>query len=395
MLFSAGDVVKQQQFLDEKPEPERSIAREQLQQMVHYAESAECRRSALLAYFSEEFPDENCGACDNCFSPRETYDGTLHAQKFLSCLYRIRERSGFAVGMNHVIEVLTGADTEKVRKFKHQQLSTYGIGKDVSRSEWGAIGRELIRLGFAKQSSGKFSVLELTEEGRTALSQRRPIQLTKPMKVPERRTHAIGDIACDEVLFEKLRTFRKRLADERGVPPYIIFSDVSLRQMARAYPSNENEFARISGVGQVKLRDFGAMFIREVADFLASNPRQIFADDSFASAPSQPRARLNDTARETLKLFRAGQSVDDIATRRMLATSTIYGHLATAMEVGENIDLDRLLTTAEQATLRKAFAKWGSGNLGGVRESLGNKFDYGILRLYRSALQRSGTSAAS
>jgi ATP-dependent DNA helicase RecQ len=142
LLFSAGDVVKQQQFLDEKPEPEKTIAREQLQQMVHYAESAVCRRASLLSYFSETFEAENCGGCDNCLSPRETYDGTLLAQKFLSCIYRIRERSGFGVGLNHVVEVLTGADTEKVRKFGHNKISTYGIGKENNRTEWSAIGRE-------------------------------------------------------------------------------------------------------------------------------------------------------------------------------------------------------------------------------------------------------------
>ena len=394
MLFGAGDVVKQQQFLDEKPEPEKTIAREQLQQMVHYAESAECRRAALLAYFSEEFATDNCGACDNCLSPRETYDGTLHAQKFLSCIYRIRECSTFSVGLNHVVEVLTGADTEKVRKFGHHQLSTYGIGKDLGRAEWGAIGRELIRLGFAKQDASRFNVLELTPEGRAALAQRKPVQLTKPMKVPERREHAVGEIACDEALFERLRALRKRLADERGVPPYIVFSDVALRQMARTYPSNESEFARISGVGQVKLRDYGVVFIGEITSFLATNARQIFADDSFAAPASPPRtSRLNDTARETLKLFRAGQGVGDIATRRMLAVSTIYGHLATAMEAGESIDLNQMLTPAEQETIRSVFTKCGLDNLTGVHEALGAKFDFGLLRLCRTAQQRTGAPA--
>ena len=122
LLFSAGDVVKQTRFIDEKPtrRSARSPAR-QLQQMVHYAESADCRRRELLAYFGEEFPDENCGACDNCLAPRETYDGTIAAQKFLSCVYRIRQNSGFDFGLNHVVEVLTGADTEKVRKWGHDQ----------------------------------------------------------------------------------------------------------------------------------------------------------------------------------------------------------------------------------------------------------------------------------
>jgi ATP-dependent DNA helicase RecQ len=390
LLFSAGDVVKQRKFIDEKPEAEKRIALDQLQQMVHYAESAGCRRASLLAYFSEEFGEDNCGACDNCLSPRDTYDGTLHAQKFLSCVYRIRERSSFGVGLNHVVEVLTGADTEKVRKFNHHELSTYGIGKGIGRAEWSAIGRELIRLGFVTQDAERFNVLELTPEGRAVLTQRKPIRLTRPMKVTERRAHAVGEIACDEVLFEQLRALRKKLADERGVPPYIVFSDVSLRQMARVYPANTGEFARISGVGQVKLRDFGAAFMNEIVDFLATHPKQIFADESFL-APPPSRARLNDTARETLRHFLAGDSVEQIAKRRQFAVSTVYGHLAAAIDAGEKIDLNHLLSPAEREAIDSAFSTLGFGNLTGVHESLGRKFDYGLLRLCRAA-QQQGTA---
>src|SRR5204863_2058360 len=141
-----GDVIKQRKFIDEKPNPEeRDIACAQLQQMVHYAENGGCRRRELLHYFGETFAQENCGACDNCVSPRETYDGTLAAQKFLSCIYRVRQQSGFDFGINQIAEVLTGADTENLRKWHHQKVSTYGIGREHSRAEWKMIGRELIR----------------------------------------------------------------------------------------------------------------------------------------------------------------------------------------------------------------------------------------------------------
>jgi len=278
LLFSPGDAVKQTTFIDEKPNPqERQIAREQLQQMVHYAECAACRRTELLAYFGEEFSADDCGACDNCLSPRATFDGTLAAQKFLSCVYRIREKNGFGVGLNHVIEVLTGADTEKIRKWDHVQLSTYGIGKEHNRSEWAAIGRELVRLGLLRQTTEKFSVLEITNAGRAALKERKRITLTKPVTAPETKTRHVGEITCDEILFERLRELRKRLADERDMPAYIVFSDVALRQMARNYPESERDFARISGVGEKKLREYGEVFLNEIALHLATNPRQIFA----------------------------------------------------------------------------------------------------------------------
>jgi ATP-dependent DNA helicase RecQ len=410
LLFSAGDVVKQTQFIDEKPSlQEQQIARAQLQQMVHYAECAGCRRTELLAYFGEDFgtPNSgsasprsaaqnadqeigapNCGACDNCLSPRATFDGTLAAQKFLSCVYRIREKNGFGVGLNHVVEVLTGADTEKIRKWDHAQLSTYGIGKEHNRPEWAAIGRELVRLGFLRQTTEKFSVLEITNEGRIALQERRKITLTKPAVVPESKVHHVGEISCDEVLFDRLRQLRKKLADERDVPAYIIFSDVSLRQMARNYPQTEADFARISGVGEKKLREFGGIFLGEIAAYLQTNARQIFADDSF-TAPAAPPSRgsLGDSTRETLRRFRSGHSVEQIARERGVTNGTILNHLAEGIERGEPVDLDKFFTSDERLKVAAAFNAHGVLALSPVFESLGGKIDYGRLRIFRAAMQ--------
>ncbi len=385
LLFSAGDAVKQTMFIDDKPNPqEQQIAREQLQQMVHYAECAGCRRSELLAYFGEEFFADGCDACDNCLSPRATFDGTLAAQKFLSCVFRIREKNGFGVGLNHVVEVLTGADTEKIRSWNHAQLSTYGIGKEHSRPEWAAIGRELVRLEFLRQTTDKFSVLELTNAGAAMLKSRAKVTLTKPVAVPEAKVRHVGEIACDETLFERLRELRKRLADERDVPAYIIFSDVALRQMARNYPENERDFARISGVGEKKLREFGEVFLTEIALHLATNPRQIFADESFV-VPMAQRSSLGDTARETLRRFRAGDSPAEIASARGLVVGTIYGHLATAIEAGEAIDLEQIISAEAQTEIAAAFKRTGWGNIVGARELLGEKYDYGLLRIFRAA----------
>jgi ATP-dependent DNA helicase RecQ len=283
LLFSAGDVAKQQFFIKKKSPAEQRIAREQLRQIVHYADSAGCRRAELLRYFGETFPAPNCGGCDNCLEPRDTFDGTVAAQKFLSCVYRIWQKSGFGLGLSHVVEVLTGADSDKIRRWRHEELSTYGIGREHSRPHWQAIGRELVRLGYLRQTQDKFSVLELTDTGLAALRARTQIILTKPMVAPAapgKRPRA-GEIACDEVLFDRLRQLRKKLADERNVPAYIVFSDVALRQMARYYPENDGQFTRISGVGEKKLHEFGAVFLGEIAAHLQTSPRQIFAGDSF------------------------------------------------------------------------------------------------------------------
>ncbi|MDQ6656353.1 MAG: DNA helicase RecQ, partial [Verrucomicrobiota bacterium] len=236
LLFSAADVVKQTRFIEEKSESEARIAREQLRQMVHYAEARECRRTTLLRYFGEERPNESCNGCDNCLTPRETFDGTIAAQKFLSCVHRVHAKSGFSFGLNHIVEVLTGADTEAVRQRGHNELSTYGIGRDLKRDAWQAIGRELLRLDLVACAPGKFATLELTEAGLATLRERKPITLTKRVEVPTttKTKDRAGNIECDELLFDQLRTLRRQIADERNVPAYVIFSDVALREMACA-----------------------------------------------------------------------------------------------------------------------------------------------------------------
>src|ERR1700720_512667 len=186
LLFSASDVAKQLHFIDEKSESEARIARTQLQQMVHYAETRECRRVTLLRYFGEEYTKPACDGCDNCLTPREIFDGTIPAQKFLSCVHRICAKSGFGFGLNHIADVLRGADTEAIRQRRHNELSTYGIGHELRRDVWQAIGRELLRLGLVATAPGKFATLELTPGGRAMLRERKPITLTKPFEVEEK-----------------------------------------------------------------------------------------------------------------------------------------------------------------------------------------------------------------
>lgn len=275
LLFNASDVAKQIGFIEEKTdEQEQRVARDLLQKMVHFAETSDCRRRSLLDYFSESFTDGNCGACDNCLEPRETFDGTEAAQKFLACIYRIRERSGFGFGLNHVVEVLTGADTEAIRKWGHDQVSTHGIGDEFGRDEWKAIGRELMRLGLAQLTSGRMSVVELTPEGREWLRSREPLELTRPVVAKPKsrekriRSERAGEIECDEMLFERLRELRLELAVKEGVPPYMIFGDVALREMARDCPATLEAFGLISGVGEKKKVKFGKLFISEIAAYL-------------------------------------------------------------------------------------------------------------------------------
>jgi len=388
LLFSAGDTVKQQRFINEKPDmKEQQIARAQLEQMVQYAESATCRRVELLRYFGEEVAQENCGACDNCLSPRDTYDGTEDVITVLSCVAQIRLKSGFGVGQNHVIEVLSGAKTEKVRRWGHERLAAYGKGKNVhSRPEWAAICRELIKLGYLQQITEPFTILQLTAQGRDFLQVRQRVLLTKPMSAPERNAVSSGEVTLDEELFNRLRQLRKKAADEQDVPAYVVFSDVALRQMAREYPTNDREFLQISGVGSRKLEEFGSIFLSAITEHLRIHSRQNFPKESFSAQQPLPQKKkqLGHTAQETLRNFRSGKSVEEIAKQRGLVTSTIYSHLEQAIQAGESIDINQLLTPAHQTRIAAAFAQTGFGNLTGAKELLHDLYDYGQLRLFRA-----------
>jgi ATP-dependent DNA helicase RecQ len=276
LLFNAGDVVKYSMFIDEKTPEERVIARQQLNEIVHYAESGECRRAYLLRYFGENFPHDNCGGCDNCLAPRQRYDATIPAQKLLSCVFRVRQHSGFSMGLAHVINVLTGSKAARLLELGHDRVSTYGIGKDIPTDQWKAIGRELIRLGFLYQNAERMNVVELTDEGRAALKDRRAVHLTQQaeIKKPARRA---GEIDCDEELFNQLRAVRRKIADERAVPAYVIFPDTTLRHMARDYPTSHEQFSRVPGVGAQKLAEFASAFTAEIRAFLTTHNQKQFA----------------------------------------------------------------------------------------------------------------------
>jgi ATP-dependent DNA helicase RecQ len=388
LLFSAGDVVKQTRFIDEKPEPEASIAREQLRQMVNFAEARECRRTALLRYFGEERADEPCGGCDNCLTPRETFDGTIPAQKFLSCVARIQQKSGFSFGLNHIVEVLTGAKTEAVRQRGHDQLSTYGIGTEMRREAWLAVGRELLRLGLIEAAPGKFATLNLTEKGRAALRDRTPITLTKQPEIASTKGRGrAGAIEADEQLFEVLRNVRRTLADERNVPAYVIFSDVALREMARSYPTTPAEFRRIPGVGEQKLRDFAEPFLGAINSYLSTNDRKMFGD-SPAPAPASRRVKLNDSERDTLQRFQSGETIDEIARARGFVRGTICTHLLAAIDAGAALSLDQFFTADQQAEIAVGYARSGGANLTGWRDSLGGKYGIEELRIFRAFATR-------
>ncbi|MCB1734785.1 MAG: DNA helicase RecQ [Gammaproteobacteria bacterium] len=261
LLFGAQDIVTARRLVENSDnEEQKRIEIHKLNAMVGFAEALTCRRRVLLGYFGEDLA-EDCGNCDVCDDPPERFDATVDAQKALSCVYRVGQR----FGMKHVVDVLRGADNERIRSLQHDQVSTYGLGKDKSDAEWSSIMRQLIHHGYLTQDIANYSVLHLTESARPLLRGEIQLELGRPRikeaKPKRRRRTEIDLSAVDEILFEELRILRKRLADDADIPPYVVFSDATLSQMAAQLPTNETELLDISGVGQTKLERYGKLFL--------------------------------------------------------------------------------------------------------------------------------------
>jgi ATP-dependent DNA helicase RecQ len=381
LFYSAGDAIKQRYFIDEKPtEAERRVAREQLRRMGEWAESATCRRRLLLAYFDDTFEGQAAPCCDACDAPSELVDYTEPARMFMSCAKRTGERFGSA----HLIDVLRGSQAEKVMRNGHDRVSTYGIGRGRSADEWRHLFQQLRLAGYVAVDEERFGAVVVTAKGRPVLLGAETVQLAAPRQGA--RAAAADSLAGDAAeLFDRLRALRKRLADERRVPPYVIFSDATLRQLAAERPRAPAHLLRIGGIGERKAADYGAVLLEVIAEFappagirdLPPNPRR-----KRASEPG-------DSARLTVAMFRDGQSPDQIAATRQLAPSTIEGHLAEAIEAGETVDVTRLLPdAARRHAIEQAIAICGDAQLSPIRAQLGDDFNYAEIRFVRAALRR-------
>jgi ATP-dependent DNA helicase RecQ len=268
LLHGVQDIVTARRLIDGNANAEqRRIEVHKLNAMVGLAESVTCRRRVLLNYFGERL-QQDCGNCDVCLDPPARFDATEAAQKALSCVYRVGQRFGIA----HVVAVLRGADNERIRALGHDRLSTWGIGSDRSEQEWTSIIRQLIHHGYLVQDIASYSVLKLTETARPLLRGEQSLELARP-RIRERSAGrkrpaaAAGQGPFDESLFEELRSLRKRLADVEGVPPYIVFGDATLIQMARDKPVDERELLAVTGVGQHKLEKYGNDFLDAIAGY--------------------------------------------------------------------------------------------------------------------------------
>jgi ATP-dependent DNA helicase RecQ len=264
MVYGMQDVVLQRQMIEqsESAEPQKRIERQKLASLVMYCEAANCRRQVLLNYFGDK--SNPCGNCDTCANPPETFDGAVPAQKLLSCIHRTGQRFGAI----YVIDVLTGKDDERIRKFGHDKLSTFNIAGEYTPREWQTIVRQLVSLNLITVDMESHGAIKITDSGYDFLKSKAPLPLRAESKKTDlireaAKSKGAADLANDEdrTLFAQLKTVRMSLAKSQNVPPYVIFHDKTLLEMASARPTTLEALGAISGVGESKLKKYGEMFL--------------------------------------------------------------------------------------------------------------------------------------
>ena len=380
IFFSFGDVKTIEWSIDQKTDPqEQLIAKQQLRQMIDYAEGTDCRRTIQLGYFGERFPG-NCGNCDNCRHPKPMQDWTIEAMKFLSCVARCKER----FGMLHIIDVLRGAKKDKILQYEHDKLSTYGIGKDRTVDEWRMLGRSLLHQGLIEQTSDGYSVLKLNAHSWEVMRKQCTVSLavTTVQKITWEQGSEKAEVA--EILLQKLRSLRKQLADEQSVPPYVIFHDSTLKLMVQVQPQNLAEFAKLSGVGSHKLAQYGEKFITEIRAYRQEKGLQ----NKSATSVSSAKSSSSYTELQTLQLHQQGLNIAQIAQKRNLSPATVSNHLEKLIEKNQPVDLNQLVPLEHQQKIWQVLEVLGDISLTPIKEQLGESYTFDEIRLVRSKWRR-------
>jgi ATP-dependent DNA helicase RecQ len=374
MAYGLQDVLLLKQMLNnsEGDERHKRVEQHKLDAMLALCEETRCRRQALLAYF-DEILDKPCGHCDNCTDGVQTWDATEPARQALSAIYR----SGQRYGVGHLVDMLLGRDNERMRKEGHQHLSVFGVGKALSEGEWRSLFRQLVARGLADVDLEGYGGLRLSESCRPLLRGEVNLQLRRDLK-PQQSAKASSSAASQLVRgdereqWEALRALRRKLAEEHGVPPYVIFPDATLLEMLRSKPSTLPEMAQVSGVGARKLERYGEAFLQVLG-----------------GGEEAPRAVV-DLRHELISLACAGMTPAQIANQLQCSQKNVYGMLADAL-AAQQISLDQALDLPEDLLLeiQDAFLD-GEGELPAVSEvseQFAKRVDEGVLYCVRAALQ--------
>ncbi len=369
LLYGQKDVATIQYFIDEGAERERPGRVARLQAMVRYAQSSGCRRTPLLGYFGETFDGAPCNTCDQCLATEaggEKIDLTEAAHKFLSCV----KDTGQVFGVSHIADVLRGSKSQKVLQRRHDRVPAYASGREYSDKQWRQFGQQFIAEGLVEQDM-EHGGLSLTGQGREVLAGKRTVSVAAP---PQPAAAPSAAPAYDEALFQRLRTLRHELADAANVPPYVVFSDRALMEMATYYPQSPERLLDINGVGRVKLERYGEQFLSSIREYCAAQGLQerakvVHAPATFTGGLAKRRFV------EVGELFASGLSIEQIQIQYGVQRSTVVGHLATYLREGGTVDVERVRATSrlspeEQERVLAVFDELGTPALTPVFEAL-------------------------
>ncbi|MBP5979984.1 MAG: DNA helicase RecQ [Halomonas sp.] len=375
MSYGLQDVItlRQMQQDSSAADHQKRIEQQKLDAMLGLCEIISCRRQALLHYFGDHL-EAPCGNCDNCLTPPETWDATVAAQKALSCVYRTEQR----FGVTYLVDVLLGKSNERITRFGHDKVSTFGIGGNLTANEWKALFRQLIASGYLSVDIEGHGAIHLTAQAKPVLRGAQSLTLRKPSKTKATRRSKSGSPAQGHgALWEALREHRKRLADAQGLPAYVIFNDATLAELDAQRPQNLAALGGITGIGARKLEDYGEGILAVITAH----------KDAPASAP------VGDSAQESATLLHQGLTPEEIAQARGLAPNTVYRHLADVIESGA-LALDQVIALDENTLnqIRAAFEQQAGLGMKAVFESLDGRFDYNVLACVRAWLTTRPTS---
>lgn len=367
LLYNPNDKYKIHYFIKQKTDlQEQKIAYKQLNNVIEYAETNYCRRIVQLGYFGEKFKGD-CNGCDNCLNPKEIEDWTIEAQKFLSCVARVEEK----FGIKHIIDILRGSTAEKIYKYGHHLLSTYGIGRDKTSKQWEYLGKSLIYQGLLNQTNDSYNILKLNKESWEILRQKKQVKIAVENQTVDKKLIEYNPKALEiELLLQRLKKIRKILADEENIAPYVIFGDSTLKVMAQMRPKTLESLNKLSGITEYKLQKYGHHFLREI---LAFSHQEIL-----------PVALPNDTQMKTLQLYQQNLTITEIATKRGLTISTIVNHFSELIELNQPIDLDKFINSDKQKKILDVIHQIGNESLKVIKDKLGENYTYDEIKLVKA-----------
>jgi len=382
LMYSASDIITNKMLIETSgDETERSNNYKKLSQMVNYCNVDTCQRQFILQYFGEELLSD-CENCGNCLSEIESRDITVESQKILSCIKRMGERFGSVM----VVDVLRGSKNAKVMQWGFEGLSTYGIMSEYPSETIKDMIAYLVSKDYIAANGEKFPVLSLNKNAYSVLKGEEAVIIKRVIaaKKERARTKTVSMLPIDHDLFKKLRILRMKFAKESDVPPFVIFSDATLQDMCKKYPTDEEQMLNVSGVGAVKFDKYGKEFIALIREHMDENniepPKDFLTEKAPQDKQTEPKSPKINTRAITYELFKQGKTINEIALERGLSVQTIENHLLDCYAEGKDIDKSVFCSDEFEQMIISAINTYGTESLKTLKENLPDEISYAAIK---------------